>query len=40
MRSLESDFSLERYLNDEEYPIASLRNAGLIMPLKRDDFEE
>ena len=40
MRSLESDFSLERYLNDEEYPIASLRNADLIMPLKRDDFEE
>ncbi len=40
MHSLENDFSLERFLNDEEYPIASLRNAGLITPLKRDDFEE
>lgn len=40
MRSLEDDFSLDRYLNDPDYPIASLRNAGLILPLNRDDLSD
>ena len=40
MRSLEHDFSLDRYLNDFDYPVLTLRNAGLITPLKRDDFGE
>lgn len=32
---LEQDFSLDRYLNDPDYPVLTLRNAGLIDPLKR-----
>lgn len=40
MRTLEHDFSLDRYLNDFDYPVLTLRNAGLITPLKRDDFGE
>ncbi|MGB7317541.1 MAG: hypothetical protein WBC85_06190 [Planktotalea sp.] len=39
LRKLESDFSLDRYLNDPEYPVLTLRNAGLIQPINRDKLE-
>lgn len=39
LRKLETDFSLDRYLNDAEYPVLTLRNAGLIRPIDRDTLE-
>lgn len=35
LRRIESGFSLDRYLNDPDYPILTLRNAGLVQPLRK-----
>lgn len=34
LRKIERDFSLDRYLNDPNYPVLTLRKAGLITPLR------
>lgn len=37
IKGLEPGFSLDRYLNDPEYPNLTLRKAGLIEPLRKFD---
>jgi hypothetical protein len=37
LRKLEGDFSLDRYLNDRDYPVLTLRNAGLLDKLKKEN---
>ncbi|TNF21657.1 MAG: hypothetical protein EP318_06815 [Rhodobacteraceae bacterium] len=39
LKGLEPGFSLDRYLNDPDYPNLTLRKAGLIDPLRRLDLE-
>lgn len=39
LKGLEPGFSLDRYLNDPEYPNLTLRKAGLIDPLRLLDLE-
>lgn len=39
LKGLEPGFSLDRYLNDPEYPNLTLRKAGLINPLRALDLE-
>ncbi|SPH17527.1 hypothetical protein DEA8626_01050 [Defluviimonas aquaemixtae] len=34
LKSLEVDFTLDRYLNDPDYPVLTLRRAGIIAPVK------
>lgn len=34
LQNLEGDFTLERYLDDPDYPVLTLRRAGLIHPLR------
>ncbi|MGH1578235.1 AfsR/SARP family transcriptional regulator [Planktotalea sp.] len=40
LRGLEAEFSLDRFLNDPDYPVLTLRKAGLLDDLKTDDFED
>ena len=35
LKLLEADFTLDRYLNDPNYPVLTLRRAGIIAPVKR-----
>lgn len=39
LRGLEKGFTLDRYLNDPEYPNLTLRKAGLIETLRKADLE-
>ncbi|MEP5152354.1 hypothetical protein [Planktotalea sp.] len=40
LQKIENDFSLDRYLNDVDYPARSLRNSGLLNAMKNVDLEE
>ena len=37
IQALEPDFTLDRFLNDPAYPVPTLRRAGLISQLRKDE---